>query len=103
MARITKNIAATWIADVPYEFVFTCYDGRILKNLKELEIALIDMKEGVFFHHVTKEKNDFANWVRGVVYDEKLARDLAKTTNNRQAAKVVSTRVAFLEDKLNKA
>ena len=46
----------------------TCFwtnDGRILKDLTELRDALAGMAEEVYKHHVTKDKNDFAEHVHG--------------------------------------
>jgi len=100
MARITKDVAKERLADVPDDVVFRCCDGRIMRNLKELEDVLAGMENEVFVHHVTEERNDFRKWVNDVIRDEKLARDLEKSLNSEQAAKAVSSRIAFLESKL---
>jgi hypothetical protein len=100
MVRITRDIAEKWLADVPNDVVFRCCDGQILRNLRELGSVLAGMENEVFVYHVTKGKNDFSTWVRDVIGDEKLARDLGKSSNRDQAAKAVSSRIAFLESKL---
>jgi len=100
VARITKDIAEKRLTDVPDDVVFRCYDGRILRSLRELGNALADMENEVFVHHVTEGKNDFSNWVREIIGDEKLAKDLTKAVNTQQATKTVSSRIAFLESKL---
>lgn len=48
---------------------FWTTDGRILKDLLELRDALSAMEKHVFDHHVTGEKNDFADWVEFVLQD----------------------------------
>ena len=48
---------------------FWTNDGRILKDLVELRDALSKMEKHVFDHHVTGEKNDFADWVEFVLQD----------------------------------
>jgi hypothetical protein len=58
------------------------------------------MSDETFAFHVNTEKNDFANWVRGIIGDEKLTRDLTKSQNRTQAAKKVAERVDFLKAKL---
>jgi hypothetical protein len=100
MVRITKDLAEKRLNDVPGDVVFHCYDGQTLKSLKELQTALAGMDREVFNHHVAEGKNDFSNWVRDVISDEKLANDLEKSLNREQAAKAVSSRIAFLESKL---
>lgn len=60
---------------------FILRSGRVLKNLHELANALVSMDEGTFSHHVTKDKNDFASWIQGVFYDEKLAKQISKIRN----------------------
>ena len=100
MVRITKEMAEKRLADVSDDFIFRCYDGQPLKNLRELGSAFANMESEVFVHHVTSEKNDFNNWVRDIIGDAKLAKDLGKSMNSQQAAKAVSARITFLESKL---
>jgi len=100
MARITKAIAKGWLADVPQEKRFWCSDGRVLKNLAELEAALKEMNEETFRYHSSETKSDFSNWVRDVIGDEKLSGDLQKSTTRVQAAKSVASRIAWLRSKV---
>jgi outer membrane protein assembly factor BamA len=64
--------------------------------MKELAKGLVTMSDEVFAHHANLERNDFSNWVRDVIKDEKLANDLASATSKVQAAGYVTARVAFL-------
>ena len=52
---------------------FWANDGKIITNIVELRDALSKMDEVVFVHHVTKNKNDFADWVHHVLQDAELA------------------------------
>ncbi len=99
MVRISKVIAEERLADVPQEKRFWCSDGRALKNLSELEVALQEMKEEAFRYHSNETKNDFSNWVRDVIGDEKLSRDLQKSPTREQAVKSVASRIAWLRSK----
>ncbi len=65
------------LRNVPPEQCFRLVNGRVLKNLHELSNALVSMDQGTFSHHVTREKNDFANWILGVFKDEGLSRQIA--------------------------
>jgi hypothetical protein len=100
MIRITKSRAEKMLGDVPAEKRFWCQDGQVLKNLSELEKALRNMKEPTFRHHSSEARNDFSNWVKDVIGDEKLSTDLLKSTTRTQAAKSVASRIAFLRQKI---
>jgi hypothetical protein len=65
------------------EQYFWLRDGRSLKDLKELSEALINMPKDVFDHHVTKDRNDFANWVKGVLKAERLSEEIKIAKNPR--------------------
>jgi len=100
MRRILRQDAERLLANVPEEYVFWCCDGQVLKNMKELGEALTSMADETFAYHSNEERKDFSNWVRDIIRDEKLARDLQKSLNRTQAAKRVAERVAFLSSKL---
>jgi hypothetical protein len=100
MARMTKKKAAMLLADAPEDKRFWCSDGRVLKNLSELQSALNDMTAETFRHHSSEGRNDFANWVRDVISDEKLSNDLRKSSTPIQAAKWVASRIAWLRSKM---
>ena len=100
MARVLKSDAERLLTSVSEDYVFRCCDGSILGSLRELEAALVSMSDEVFAFHSNDEKSDYGNWVRDVVGDDKLARDLAKSSNRTQAAKCVTSRVASLDAKL---
>jgi hypothetical protein len=97
MATMTKKAAKERLSDVPEEKRFWCHDGRYLKNLEELAAALEQMTDDTFAYHSNASKTDFSNWVRDVVGDEKLARDLLKTTTPPEAAKSVAARIKWLK------
>jgi hypothetical protein len=101
MTKMTKKRAARLLSDVPDDKRFYCADGRVLKNLSELGNALNDMSVETFAHHSSEERNDFANWVRDVIGDKTLARDLGKLLTISETAKRVASRVAFLSSKLS--
>lgn len=98
--RVTREMATARLADVPIDKQFWCADGRTLKNLAEMVAALNEMSDETFRYHSNETKGDFNNWVRDVIGDEKLARDLKKSTNRLEAAKNVAERIAWLKSKL---
>jgi len=100
MVRITKAVAEKRLGDVSEEKRFWCYDGRYLKNLQELEAALEQMTEETFRYHVNEDKSDFSNWVRDVIGDEKLSRDLKKSGTKAQSARSVAARIVSIKRKI---
>jgi len=100
MARITKEIAGKMLGEVPDGKQFYCTDGRVIKNMSELELALKEMSEETFRYHSSETKSDFSNWVREVIGDEKLSRDLQKSNSRMQAVKKVADRIAWLRNKI---
>jgi hypothetical protein len=68
--------------------------------MKELGDALNTMADETYAFHAKTEKNDFANWVRDIIKDERLADDLQKAPNQAQAAKLVASRTSILSKRL---
>jgi len=97
--RISKEEAHRRLGDVEDDKRFWCQDGKVIKSLKDLEEALNNMTDDTFRHHSGEERNDFSNWIREVVGDEKLARDVSKARSRIQASKAVAQRVSFLQSK----
>ena len=100
MARILKKDAQKMLGNVPEENVFRCCDGHAMVNMSELNDALGNISDETFAFHANQAKNDFSNWVRDIIKDEKLARDLSKATDRLQAAKSVAARLSFLQKRL---
>ncbi len=98
--EISKEQAEKFLGKVPEEHVFWCRDGRVIRDMPELGEALASMSDETFVSHSNTEKNDFANWVRDIIKDEKLARDLMNSSDREQAAKRVAERVDYLKTKL---
>ena len=102
MARVVKvrEDIRRFLADVPEEYVFWCNDGQAFKNLRELNHGLNTMTDETFAYHVNMEKNDFSNWVRDIIGDYELAKELEKVRDRSKAAKIVSQRVATLSKRI---
>ena len=82
--KITSKIKKKKILrDTKPEFCFKLIDGSEIKNLLELADALEKMSDDVFYYHVSKQKNDFSNWVRDVFKQEELANKISGC-NNKQ-------------------
>ena len=100
MVRFTKELVEGMLGDVPQDKWFWCSDGRTLRSLPELEAALEGMSEETFCSHSNEAKSDFSIWVRDVIGDDKLSRDLLKSTTQDRASKSVASRTAWVRSKL---
>ena len=100
MAVRTKQDAARVLDDTSEDKRFFCHDGCVSRNLNELAECLDHITDDSYRHHVTSAKNDFSNWVRDVLGDDKLANDLSLCANGADAVKAVRGRVAWLQKKL---
>jgi len=68
--------AKSILSDVNPEHKFNLHMGTSILSLEELAEALEIMDDVSFEHHVTKEKNDFSNWINHVFNEKKLADEL---------------------------
>lgn len=100
IVKISRDEANRRLGDVPDETRFWCQDGRVVKNLRELEDALNSMSDETFHHHLGGGRNDFSSWIRDVVGDNKLANDLGRAKSRIQAGKGIAERISFLQSKL---
>lgn len=100
MAKTLKQEAQEFLAGVPEENVFRCHDGCVMKNMKELANELNTMTDETYVYHVNKDNNDFVNWVRDIIKDDRLAKDLRDAPNRIQAARRVASRVSVLSRRL---
>lgn len=89
MKKIKKTNNKIKTAEISQDKYFYLNDGRCLRNLKELADVLKNMPENMFKYHVTKDKNDFVNWVKDVFGNKKLASDLMKMKTAKSAGKKI--------------
>jgi hypothetical protein len=78
------------------EKAFFCVSGDVYRNLRELHAGLLMMRDEHFKHHVTDEKNDFANWVQDVFDDAALAAAIRGVRSRALAAYRVAERIRQL-------
>lgn len=63
--------------NAPEAQYFLFCDGHPVKNVTELAEKLEHIKEEVFNHHVTEDRNDFVNWIKDVFEEIELAEEIA--------------------------
>lgn len=97
----TKKVEAQQILqNVSEDKVFWASNGSVLRNLTDLAVVLENMGIEHYKHHVNYEKNDFSNWLKDVVKDEILAKDLVHARNKESAIKKVKERIVLLKGML---
>lgn len=99
MVNITREMAKSRLDNAVQDKQFWCQDGRVIKSLAELELALKNMSDETFQYHSTKARPDFSNWVRDVFGDDKLSRDLLNSDTRTKAAKSAADRISWLKNK----
>ena len=97
---ISRRDAQKFLADVQEENVFWCVDGKVFKNLRELAEGLNAMTDETFSYHCNEMKKDFSNWIRDVIGDKQLAKDLERPMSRAYAAQIVEQRVVYLSARL---
>ncbi len=68
---------------------FYLRDGKALKSIAELSVALQKMSDDVFNHHVTSDKNDFSAWIADVFSEPLFAKALKKVKGKVQTLELV--------------
>lgn len=87
--RTKKTTAERVMICAPSEHCFWTSDGQVLKDLVELRDALKAMELDVYGHHVTTDRNDFADWVEHVLQDAACAASLRKARKPQTARSAV--------------
>lgn len=86
------------LSDVPQSFYFNAADGTVIKNVAELHAFLKKADDATFKHHVSEDRNDFANWVRDIIKDKQFAEELSGANSKTGMIWIVGKRL-FVEEK----
>ena len=90
-----KKIAvkAMVIVDAAPESYFWVNNGQILKNLHDLQDALVVMTDEQFDFHTKRDGNDFAKWIENVFGEEELAKQIAKAKTKKATMVVLAKHI----------
>jgi hypothetical protein len=83
-------------AQLPEEH-FVSTDGRMIRNLWELEELLQTSRGSELSYHVSPSRNDFAQWVGEVLLDFELADRMMRISDSAEMAREVEKRISELE------
>jgi hypothetical protein len=76
--KMTLARAKKILRVVPSPKSFWLCTNEYLRSLNTLALSLEDVSDDVFRYHVDKYKNDFSNWVKDVIDDKDLAREISR-------------------------
>lgn len=76
--------------ELPYEQRFHFHDGSSVGSLEMLAHKLASLSYVEFYRHVNPDKNDFANWVRHVVKEPRLADELDKVSSIVETIEIIN-------------
>ena len=80
-------------ASVPPDKAFWLQDGSAVKSLQQLIRNIADKGDNIYYHHVTADHNDFANWIEGVFKNKTLAASLRKASSKQELLKILEESV----------
>jgi len=79
----------------PPEQRFWVNHGPILKDLRELRDGLDSgISDEQLAHHVSKQKNDFADWVESILGDASCAKAMRRLRTRKSLLRAVDTHLA---------
>jgi hypothetical protein len=79
-------MAGRFLVQAPPDKAFWVNGGPVLTDLQQLRDALAgDISDEQFVHHVTGDKNDFAQWVEEVLGDTRCAQALRRARSRTEA------------------
>lgn len=77
---------------------FFLVNGKTARNQRELLRCILALKATEFKHHVYANHNDFSNWLKDVVGDDVLAKDIFAVTSKDKSVALMRARVHYLEE-----
>jgi hypothetical protein len=76
--KVTLSRAKKILRIVPASKSFWLCTNEYLRSLNTLALSLESATDDVFRYHVDKYKNDFSTWVKDIVDDKDLAREISR-------------------------
>ena len=94
--KVPAAVAKGVLAKVPFQISFWLCTNQNLRSLADLSAALQRADHEVFRYHVNRDKNDFEVWIREVIKDKDLAREIARVKTKETLVRKISERVEEL-------
>ncbi|MBI2580208.1 hypothetical protein HYV85_00170 [Candidatus Woesearchaeota archaeon] len=94
--KVPAALAKSILAKVPFQISFWLCTNENLRSLSALSAALQKADDEVFRYHVNRDKNDFEVWIREVIKDKDLAREIARVKTKETLVRKITERVEDL-------
>ncbi len=94
--KVPVPVAKGILSRVPFQVSFWLCTNENLRGLADVSEALQKATDDVFRYHVNRDKNDFEVWIRDVVKDKDLAREIARVKTRETLIRKISERVEEL-------
>ncbi|MBI2143474.1 hypothetical protein HYU20_04010 [Candidatus Woesearchaeota archaeon] len=100
--KVPVAVAKGILARVPFHVSFWLCTNESLRSLADVSEALQKATDDVFRYHVNRDKNDFEVWIRDVIKDKDLAREIARVKTRETLIRKISERVEELTANVKK-
>lgn len=94
--KVSVPVAKDILSRVPFQVSFWLCTNENLRGLSDVSEALQKATDDVFRYHVNRDKNDFEVWIRDVIKDKDLAREIARVKTRETLIRKISERVEEL-------
>lgn len=84
------------------ENYFYAHNGAVLKSEKDMLDWMRTVNDEDFAYHINGDKNDFVPWVKKILKDATLAKNMEGLTSREELVKVVDKRIIFKNRKTKK-
>ena len=100
--KVPVAVAKGILAKVPFHVSFWLCTNENLRSLADVFEALQKASDDVFRYHVNRDKNDFEVWIRDIIKDKDLAREIARVKTRETLIRKISERVDELRTNVKK-
>ena len=91
--KVPPAVAKGILSRVPFNVGFWLCTNESLRSLADVYEALERATDEVFRYHVNRDKNDFEVWIREVIKDKDLAREIARVKTKDTLVRKIRERV----------
>ena len=100
--KVPVNVARGILAKVPIQYSFWLCTNENLRSIEDVSKALQKATDDVFRYHVNRDKNDFEAWIRDVIKDKDLAREIARVKTKETLVRKITERIESLRSIMKK-
>ena len=100
--KVPVSVAKGILSRVPFQVSFWLCTNENLRGLSDVSDALQNATDEVFRYHVNRDKNDFEVWIRDVIKDKDLAREIARVKTRETLIRKITERVDELSSLVKK-